>query len=151
MDDTLKNSKRILALDYGSKRIGVALSDELGLTAQPLVVIKRSSAAADFAEIRRIVSESGASMVVVGMPFNMDGTAGPQAERVRSFISRLTDMVGVPVREWDERLSTVAVTRVLIEGDVSRHGRKLVVDKLSASFILQGYLDSLSREGTEGL
>ena len=145
MESPTKDHKRVVALDYGGKRIGVALSDELMLTAQPFTVIKRTSIAADIAEIGRIVDESGASLLIVGMPYNMDGTRGPQAERVGKFMAKLEKSITVPVLAWDERLSTVAVTRTLIEGGVTREKRKKVVDKLSASYILQGYLDSLHR------
>lgn len=147
MEGFSKDHKRVVALDYGSKRIGVALSDELGLTAQPLKVIQRKSLSVDITEIARIVVESGASLVVVGMPYNMDGTKGAQAERVGKFMARIESALSVQVLPWDERLSTVAVTRTLIEGGATREKRKKVVDKLSASYILQGYLDSLRSGG----
>lgn len=133
---------RIMGFDVGTKTIGVAISDESGLIAQPLCVIKRGSFSKDLEEIRRLIEEHSIKMIVVGMPVNMNGTLGPRSEETQRFIDKIKDKVPVPVETWDERLSTAAVTRVLIEGDASRAKRKTVVDKLAASYILQGYLDS---------
>jgi putative Holliday junction resolvase len=131
-----------MGLDVGDKTIGVALSDELGLTAQPLQTLKRKGHAEDLRTIRRIVDERGVSAVIVGLPKNMDGTIGRQARKVISFAERIEAMLDVPVVHWDERLSTVAAERILIQADVSRAKRKKHVDKLAAAVILQGYLDS---------
>jgi putative Holliday junction resolvase len=131
-----------MGLDVGDKTIGVALSDELGVTAQPFQTLKRKGHAEDLRTIRRIVDERGVSAVIVGLPKNMDGTIGRQARRVMSFAERIEAALDVPVVHWDERLSTVAAERILIQGDVSRAKRKKHVDKLAAAVILQGYLDS---------
>lgn len=133
--------KRIMGLDVGEKRIGVSVSDELNITAQPLKLIRRTSFEKDTSEILDIASGHSVGVIVVGMPLMMDGTVGGQARLVKRFIERLKLKTSISVDEWDERLSTVAVTRVLVEGDVSRKRRKDVVDQLSASYILQGYLD----------
>lgn len=132
---------RILGLDLGSKRIGVALSDELEICATPLTFIKKISINKDIEEVLTLVAEHSVGLIVTGMPLNMDGTAGEASALVNKFIERLKEKTDLPVETWDERLSTVAVTRVLIDGDTSRSKRKMVVDKLSASYILQGYLD----------
>ncbi len=132
---------RIMGLDLGTKTIGVAFSDESGLTAQPFCVIRRKSFARDLEELRKLADEHSVKSIVVGMPVNMDGTMGPRSEETLKFVEKLKEKVSVPVETWDERLSTAAVTRLLIEGDMSRSKRKAVVDKLAASYILQGYLD----------
>ncbi len=131
-----------MGLDMGTKTIGVALSDERGVSAQPLKTLKRAGAAKDLEELKGLIHEYSVERIVVGMPVNMDGSMGPRAKAVLGFIERLKKHVRLPVSVWDERLSTVAVTRVLIDADVSRAGRKKVVDKLAAAYILQGYLDS---------
>ncbi len=133
---------RVMGLDMGTKRIGVAMSDERGVTATPLKVLKRSGERKVFEELKKLVEEYSVGSVVVGMPLNMDGSVGPKAKGVETFIERLGGELQIPVKAWDERLSTVAVTRVLLEADVSRAGRKRVVDKLAAAYILQGYLDT---------
>ena len=130
---------RYMGLDVGKRRIGVAISDDLGLTATPLSAvmtkgaIKALLALAEGFEVERIV---------VGMPLNMDGTRGEMAEYVQKFIDALAKATSQEIIPWDERLSTSAVTKVLIEGGATREKRKMVVDKLAASYILQGYLDS---------
>lgn len=135
---------RVLGIDVGKKRIGVAVSDECALTAQPLTHIKRTSLEDDLARIAELAREYSAATIVVGVPYSMDGTLGPSARYVLRFIDALRQRADLDalVEEWDERLSTVAVERVLIEGDVSRRKRKGVVDKLAAAYILQGWLDS---------
>jgi putative Holliday junction resolvase len=138
---------RILGLDIGSKRIGVAMSDELGLTAQGLESMKCKDSATDLERIVKLVTDYGVSEIVVGIPFNMDGSEGPQAKKVRAFMQLLGDRVAVPLKEWDERLSTVAAERTLLEADMSRAKRRKVVDKLAAVIILQGYLDRKQFEG----
>ncbi len=131
-----------MGLDMGTKTIGVALSDERGVSDQPLKTLKRAGAAKDLEELKGLIHEYSVERIVVGMPVNMDGSMGPRGKAVLGFIERLKKHVSLPVSVWDERLSTVAVTRVLIDADVSRAGRKKVVDKLAAAYILQGYLDS---------
>lgn len=138
---------RIMGLDLGKKTIGVAVSDPAGLIAQPVTTIKRVSLNKDLEELERFIDEYSVTGIVVGLPVNMDGTMGSATETVLKFIEKLKARTGLKVATWDERLSTAAVTRVLIDGDMSRARRKEVVDKMAASYILQGYLDSgLSRE-----
>jgi putative Holliday junction resolvase len=138
--------KKILCLDLGKKRIGIAVSDSLGLTAQPLCYITRLAKDKTINEILRLVEENMAEQIVVGVPYNMDGTVGRSAQAALDFIEDLRKKTSLLVKGWDERLSTAAVTRVLIEGNVRRDKRKEKVDKLAASYILQGYLDSLTVE-----
>ena len=141
---------RYLGLDIGKKRIGVALSDGLALTAQPLDVLKSGSINKDIFTIIAICEAQEVTEIVAGMPFNMDGSKGGSAEYVEKFLDKLKDKLGtgseITVRTWDERLSTKAVERVMIEGDARRAERKEKIDALAASFILQGYLDSLHRD-----
>ncbi|MEK6791089.1 MAG: Holliday junction resolvase RuvX [Deltaproteobacteria bacterium] len=132
---------RILGLDLGSKTIGVALSDEAQTIAMPLTTIKRTGK--DLQALLGLCVEHGVSSIVVGMPINMDGSIGSAGLSAQGFMERLKGASGLAVTAWDERLSTVAVTRTLIEADMSREKRKKAVDKLAASYILQGYLDSL--------
>ncbi len=132
---------RIMALDVGDKRIGVALSDELRITATPLTVIERTaSIKADLRTVEQLVSEREVSMVVVGHPIMLNGTEGVQADKVKDFTERLARRLRVPVVAWDERMTTVEAERRLIEADVSRAGRKKIIDKLAATLILQTYL-----------
>jgi putative holliday junction resolvase len=132
---------RVLGLDIGSKRIGVAVSDELGFTAQGLETLICKNPDADVANIARIAKEYQVSEIVVGMPYNMNGTEGPQAQKVRAFMLRIQEKTETPVLEWDERLSTAAADRALLEADMSRAKRRKVIDKIAAVIILQGYLD----------
>ncbi len=136
---------RILGLDMGSKRIGVALSDELGFTAQGLETLVRKGLERDLEHICALVSQYSVEEIVVGVPYNMNGSEGPQVKMVRDMIQLVADRTGVPVREWDERLSTVAAERTLLEADMSRAKRRKVIDKVAAVIILQGYLDSRNR------
>lgn len=132
---------RIMGLDIGSHTIGMAISDELGITAQGLKTLKRKSIEEDFMEIAKIIHQFQIDKIVVGLPKKMDGTLGKQAEMVFQWIKVLKNKIHVPVVTWDERFSTVGASRVLLEADVSRRKRKKVVDKLAAVLILQGYLD----------
>jgi putative Holliday junction resolvase len=137
-----------LALDVGSKRIGVAVSDPLGVTAQGVETLVRKSLEADLRSVEDLVQRYQAGEILVGMPYNMDGSEGPQAAKVRELMALISERVSLPVKEWDERLSTVAAERVLIEADMSRAKRRKVVDKLAAVIILQAYLDgSATRNG----
>ena len=136
---------RILGLDVGSKTIGVAVSDELSLTAQGLTTLKRKVLKQDVKQLLKVIDENGVEKVVVGLPKNMNGSLGPSAEMVISLIGELKKFVDLPVVTWDERLSTVAAQRVLLEADMSRKKRKRVVDKVAAILILQGYLDNQMR------
>ncbi|MEK7678818.1 MAG: Holliday junction resolvase RuvX [Deltaproteobacteria bacterium] len=134
---------RLMGLDLGEKTIGISVSDELGLTAQPRTTLKRISKVKDIACLLDIAKENSVTGIVVGMPINMDGSRGEAAKKAEGFISRLQENTSLPVISWDERLSTAAVTRVLVSADMSRAKRKAHVDKLAAAYILQGYLDSL--------
>ena len=135
---------RTLGLDVGTKTIGVAVSDGLGLTAQTVTTIRRTSLKADLAALAELVREYEAERFVVGMPFNMNGTEGPRAEATRKFVDTLTQALGLPVELWDERMSTMAATRTLLEADLSRAKRREVIDQMAAQFILQGWLDAKS-------
>ncbi|MBC7343481.1 MAG: Holliday junction resolvase RuvX [Clostridia bacterium] len=136
------NAKRILALDVGAKVIGVAVSDPLMCTAQGIGSIRRGpSTAHDIDKIITLARQYEIGEVVVGLPLNMNGTLGPQGQRVKAFGRQLEEKLGIAVHYWDERLTTVAATRTLLEGDVSRQKRKKLVDRLAATYILQSYLD----------
>lgn len=133
-----------MGLDVGEKTIGIALSDEQRIIATPFFTIARRSITKDFEDLKSIISGQNVVLIVVGMPTNMDGTVGKRADYVNRFIGHLRESTGLRVQPWDERFSTKAVERVLISGDLSRQKRKKVVDKLAASYILQGYLDSIA-------
>lgn len=136
---------RWMGLDYGDRRIGVALSDELGWTAQGYGVIERRKLEDDMNKIRQIAESQGVTGVVVGLPKNMNGTVGPRGEICIAFAESVRDILQLPVHLWDERLTTVSAERTLLEADVSRKKRKQVIDKMAAALILQGYLDSKSK------
>src|SRR5688572_13779169 len=132
---------RYLALDHGTKRIGVAVSDELKMIAQPLEFIPAEPYAAFLARLKQIIAEKEVELVFVGMPRNMDGTFGPAAEKVREFIAGLTPEISVPIKTLDERLTSAQANRVLLEGNVRRADRKQKVDAMAAAILLQSYLD----------
>lgn len=142
------STSRILALDPGTKRIGVALSDELGWTAQPLETYERRSVAADVAHIQRLVSQYQVTRIVMGFPVRLDGTLGPAALQVQEFIEQLQQTVTVPIVTWDERMTTKAAEEVLIQANMSRKKRKGTVDRVAAAILLQSYLAALSEAGT---
>jgi putative Holliday junction resolvase len=133
---------RILGIDYGTRRLGFALSDETAMMAMPLSVVTVQSVGEAVNTVCRLVLEKQAVRVVVGLPMNMDNTKGPMALEVDDFVGKLAAKCRVPVDVWDERMSTGLVERMLIDADVSRARRKEVRDKLAAQVILQGYLDS---------
>lgn len=134
---------RIMGLDLGDKRIGVAISDPLGLTAQGVeVVIGEGSPKSDIKKIEGLVQKYAAEQIVVGLPINMNGSCGPRAEKAKDFAARLAAELHLPVALWDERLSTAEAEKLLIAADVSRAKRRRVIDKMAAALILQGYLDS---------
>jgi putative Holliday junction resolvase len=142
---------RILGLDVGSKTIGVAVSDPLGWTAQGLTTVRRCGQDKDYATICQYIRDYEAAEVLIGLPLNMNGSYGPSAEATEQFgkkLKRAAEAAGLKITliMRDERLSTVAARRALLEGDVSRHGRKQVIDKMAAVFILQGYLDYLRQK-----
>ena len=134
---------RIMALDVGSRTIGIACSDALLMTAQGIETIRRTSLENDFNRLRELISEYEVHEVVVGMPKNMNGTKGERAEKTEEFVEKMKAVIDLPVTFWDERLSTVMAERQLIAADVSRKKRKGVIDKMAAVVILQGYLDRL--------
>lgn len=140
-----------MGLDIGTRTIGIAISDELGLTAQGLKTLGRKSMEEDFSEITAIIDQFGIEKIVVGLPKNMNGTLGKQAEFVLDWINALKDNIRIPVVTWDERLSTVGASKILLEADLSRKKRKKVIDKLAAVLILQGYLDQSRRPSHETL
>ena len=132
---------RIMGLDIGDKTIGVAVSDLMGLTAQGVTTIKRIGKKKDIEAIKQIIAEKQVNKIVSGLPKNMNGTVGTQGEKVQKFCELLKEETNLPIEFWDERLSTVAAERSLIEGNVRRENRKKVIDMLAAVIILQGYLD----------
>ena len=138
---------RALALDIGDKTIGVAVSDLLGLTAQGVETIRRTSNKNDLGRLGELVAQYEATTFVIGLPKNMDGSEGERCEQVRKFAAKLSAAFpNVKQIFWDERLSTVAATRSLLEADLSRRKRKKVIDKMAAVYILQGWLDSIGNE-----
>ncbi|MEN1759265.1 Holliday junction resolvase RuvX [Anoxynatronum sibiricum] len=137
--------KRILALDVGDKTIGMAVSDPLGWTAQGLHTIRRETPEADIQAMKIVIKQYEVTHLVVGLPKNMNGTIGPQAEKVRHFIEQLRPEISCEITEWDERLTTKMAERSLIEADLRRSKRKKIIDTAAAVCILQGYLDFLNR------
>lgn len=133
---------RIMALDVGTKRIGVAMSDELLFTAQGAETIHRAELAQDIEKIKKTAGTNGVVEIVVGLPINMDGTQGPKAKEVLGFVDNLMKAVNIPVKTWDERLTTVQAERAMLEADLSRAKRRRSIDMLAAQLILQSYLDS---------
>lgn len=133
---------RALGLDVGTKTVGLALSDELGWTAQGLKTLRRTKLKEDVAHIAALCEARGVTQIIAGLPLNMDASEGPRAQATRSFASALEKATGLPVTFWDERLTTVAANRTLLEADVSRARRREVVDQLAAQLILQGWMDA---------
>ncbi|MEW6720026.1 MAG: Holliday junction resolvase RuvX [Thermodesulfobacteriota bacterium] len=137
---------RILGLDYGSRRIGAAVSDPLGMTAQPLPPIEREGDRKDLARIGRLAAELGASSVVLGLPLLLNGDEGPAAARAREFGAKIEGELSLPVTMWDERMTTIQSERHLIDSGVRRERRKELRDSLSAMFLLQSALDLRNRK-----
>jgi putative Holliday junction resolvase len=135
---------RTLGVDYGTRRVGFAVSDSMGIVATPLFTKDVLSEKQAVHAVCEVAAEKGAKQVVVGLPLNMDGTKGPMALQVEEFVRRLVAHSGLEVEVWDERMSTGLVERMLVSADVSRARRKEVRDKLAAQVILQGYLDAHS-------
>lgn len=134
---------RILGIDYGDVRIGLAISDPLGLTAQGLEVIRRQTESEDMQRIAEVIQTYDVQKIVLGFPKNMNGTIGPRGEITQQFAKQLEQEFQLTVVLWDERMSSLAAERILIEADVRRNKRKQVVDKMAAAIILQNYMDSL--------
>ncbi len=139
---------RLLGIDLGTKTIGLALSDPGRAIATPMKTLKRGKFTADARTLQALCGEHGVAGIVLGLPINMNGTEGPRAQSTRAFAGNLAGQIPLPILLWDERMSTSAVTRTLLEADVSRKRRAEVVDKLAAGYILQGALDAMTRKAT---
>jgi putative Holliday junction resolvase len=148
----LAREARLLGLDVGSKTIGLALSDVTRTVATPYDTVRRSKFTVDIKPIQEVIETNEVGALVIGLPINLDGSEGPRAQSTRAFARNLARHVAVPIAFWDERLSTAAVERHLIEADASRKRRAEVIDRMAAAYILQGALDRLKRlaEQTEG-
>ena len=138
--------QRLLGLDVGEKTVGLAISDSDFRVATPVDTIRRTKFAADAARLAQLIGERDVGGLVIGLPVNMDGSEGPRCQSVRQFAANLLKGMELPIAFWDERLSTAAVTRTMIEQDVSRARRAKAVDKMAAAYILQGALDALVRQ-----
>ncbi|WP_029076595.1 Holliday junction resolvase RuvX [Kaistia adipata] len=141
----LPQAAPLIGLDLGTKTIGVAISDLGRRIASPLVLINRVKFTLDAEALIKLIGERQVAAIVIGLPLNMDGSEGPRAQATRAFVRNLLPKIEIPVAFWDERLSTVAVTRTLLEADTSRKRRGELVDKMAAAFILQGALDRLQK------
>jgi putative Holliday junction resolvase len=135
---------RILAIYHGTKRLGIAISDELKMIAQPLEFIPAEPFARFLERLKRLITEKQVELIVVGLPRNMDGSYGPATLKVQEFVAVLKGAVTVPIQTWDERLTSAQANRFLIEANVSRSKRKEKVDQTAAALLLQSYLDSLA-------
>ncbi len=139
----LAPNKAICGLDLGDKTIGVAISDLRRLVATPITVIRREKFTLDAAALLTLLTERGASGIILGLPLNMDGSSGPRVQATQAFARNLVKLTDLPITFWDERLSTVAAERALLEADASRKRRAAVIDQVAAGYILQGALDRL--------
>lgn len=135
---------RVLAIDHGTKRVGLALSDETGTIAQPLEFVPSEPADKLLSRLQNIVAERKVEEILVGIPRNMNGTYGPAADKARDFVAGLKQVLTVPVKTWDERLTSVQANRALIETGMRREKRRLRVDQTAAALLLQSYLDHRS-------
>lgn len=142
----LPESGALLGLDFGSKRIGVAACDPNRVIASAIATVARAKIDADVAALRALYQARACAGLVIGLPLNMDGSAGPSAQAARAFARNLLARFDVPLLMWDERLSTSAVQRTLIEADASRKRRAQVIDQLAAAYILQGAIDRLKEQ-----
>lgn len=141
----LKRHDRLIGVDLGTKTIGLALSDVSRSIATPLETIKRTKFTVDAERLIALAKQHEAAALVFGLPLNMDGTEGPRCQSTRAFVRNLEKLTDLPVIFWDERMSTMAVTRTLLDADASRARREEVVDKMAAAYILQGALDRLRK------
>lgn len=139
----LPAQRRIFCLDVGDTTIGLAMSDVLRSIASPLLTINRSKFSKDAATLKELIGKYDICGLVVGYPVNMDGSQGPRTQSTRTFVSNLSKLVSIPMVFWDERMTTMAVERAMLEADLSRQRRAQLVDKLAASYMLQGFLDSI--------
>lgn len=144
----LPANRAIAGLDLGDKTIGVALSDLRRSVATPIEVIRREKFTPDAARLLALLTARGAVGIILGLPLNMDGSEGPRVQSTRAFARNLVRLTDMPIGYWDERLSTVAATRALIEADTSRKRRNEVIDQVAAGYILQGALDRFAHLGT---
>ena len=140
----LKTGQRLIGLDLGTKTIGIAVSDVMRTVATPVETLKRKKFTLDAEHLLTLAEEEEAAAIILGLPINMDGSEGPRAQSTRAFARNLSQKTNLPIVFWDERLSTSAVTRTLLEADSSRAKRAEVVDKMAAAYILQGALDRLN-------
>jgi putative holliday junction resolvase len=140
----LPPNRAIAGLDLGDKTIGVAVSDLRRMVATPIQVIRREKFTLDAARLLALLTERGAAGIVLGLPLNMDGSSGPRVQATQAFARNLEKLTPLPICYWDERLSTVAAERALLEADTSRKRRKEVIDQVAAGYILQGALDRLA-------
>ena len=147
MSEAEQRVSRVLALDVGKRRIGLAISDELGITAQGLPTLERTNIREDLGKLEALAAEKGAGLLLVGHPLNMGGSEGRQAKYTQEFAERLRLKTGLPVQLWDERLTTVEAQRVLRSSGIGIEKRAAAVDKLAAVILLESYLDSLSHAG----
>jgi putative pre-16S rRNA nuclease len=141
---------RLLGLDLGTKTIGMALSDVSRSIATPYDTLRRTKFTEDAKTIRQVIESTQVGALVIGLPLNLDGSEGPRVQSTRAFVRNLGPLIGVPMLFWDERLSTAAVERHLIEVDASRKARAKVIDRMAAAYILQGALDRLKRLAEQG-
>ncbi|HEX6001466.1 MAG TPA: Holliday junction resolvase RuvX [Hyphomicrobiaceae bacterium] len=148
---TLPRGARLIGIDVGTKTLGLALSDATRSIASALVTLRRTRLTEDLSRLVALAAQHGAGGFVVGLPLNLDGSAGPRAQATRAFVRNLAKATPLPVVFWDERLSTVAAQRTLLEADMSRKRRAEVVDKVAATLILQGALDRIRNLGRENL
>lgn len=137
---------RIMAIDVGEVTLGIAVSDALQITAQPITTLRRRSLDKDLRALAELITEHEIDSVVVGLPLRLSGESGPAAEGAMRFAKKMRDSLGLPVVTWDERLTTVQAERALLEADVSRRQRKQVINQIAAAIILQSYLDSRGAE-----
>lgn len=140
----LPRTQALIGLDLGTKTIGVAVSDSFQSVASPIETVKRKKFGLDAARLLEIIDHRSIGGIILGLPMNMDGSEGPRCQSTRAFARNLTKLTPLPIGYWDERLSTVAAERALLEADTSRKRRSEVIDHVAASFILQGLLDRLS-------
>ncbi|RJP70003.1 MAG: Holliday junction resolvase RuvX [Candidatus Abyssobacteria bacterium SURF_17] len=133
--------KRILGLDVGDKRIGIAVSDEMGITAQVVGTLVRSQTTVDCGRIMKIAQEKGAELIVAGLPKKLNGSSSPQTKKVEAFLAELRKHSHIPIETWDERLTTTSAEAILIEADLRRKLRRDIIDSIAAQIMLQHYLD----------
>ena len=150
-DESAGPGGRTLAFDYGDRRIGIAVSDPMGMAARPLMTLTRTTWPRDLERIQAIIREHEVSRIVVGLPLDMDGRRGVRARVTEAFIEKIKGATRLPVIPWDERLTTVQAERILISGDVRRERRRQVIDQVAAVILLQAYLDSRAmQDGAAG-